>query len=97
MVSLQYSWEAGGRGGRYSVMSNVWNKSQGPVICLSCHLNVLHGHGNVTDSCCGSIFPPGKQRLLLFVLCFCYTVDYMKLPGKFQDRKLMCGSYGKKC
>lgn len=29
------------RGGRYSVMSNVWNKSQGPGICLSCHLSVF--------------------------------------------------------
>lgn len=31
-------------------------------------LNVLHGHGNVMDSGYGSVFPPGKQRLLLFSL-----------------------------
>lgn len=29
--------------------------------------NALYGHGNVVDSCCGSIFPPGKQRLDFFL------------------------------
>lgn len=58
--------------------------------------HVLHGHGNVMDSCCGSIFPPGKERLGIF-LCFLYTMGCTELSGKFQDLKLTYGHKGKKC
>ena len=52
-------------------MSNVWNKSQGLGMCLSFFFfNVSHGHGNVVNSCCGSVFPPGKQRLDSFSSVF---------------------------
>ena len=52
-------------------MSNVWNKSQGLGMCLSFFFfNVSHGHGNVENSCCGSVFPPGKQRLDSFSSVF---------------------------
>jgi len=52
-------------------MSNVWNKSQGLGMCLSLFFfNVSHGHGNVVNSCCGSVFPPGKQRLDSFSSVF---------------------------
>lgn len=57
-------------------MSNVWSEAQGPGICLLCLLLMfLHRHGNVVDSLCGEIFPPGK---IFFI--FLYTMDYVELP-----------------
>lgn len=35
-------------------------------------------------SCCGSVSPPGKQKLAVF-LCFCYTMAHMKLSRKSKD------------
>lgn len=96
VVSFQYSWEAGGKGRK--ILCHVQCLEQvsrtGNMFIVS-SFNVLHRHGNVMDSCCGSVFPPGKQRLLLFVLCFCSTMDYMKLPGNSKIWSLFMGHMGR--
>lgn len=66
VVSFQYSWEAGGRGRKtLSHVQCLEQVSRTMNMFIMSWFNVLHGHGNVMDSCCGSVFPPGKQRLLL--------------------------------
>lgn len=61
VVSCQYSWEAREKGKK--ILSNVQCLERGSRTgtYLSCLLSMfLHGHGSIVDSCCGSVFPPGK-------------------------------------
>lgn len=92
VVSFQYSWEAAEKGKK--LLSNVQcleqvSRTRDMFIVSSFH--VLHSHGNVMDSRCGSIFPPGKDRLGIF-LCFLYIMGCTELSRKFQNLKLTYGS-----
>lgn len=71
MVSFQSSWKSGEKG--KEILSNVQcleqvSRTRNMFIVSS--FNVLHGHGDVMDSCCGSIFPHGKHRISLHSLYY---------------------------